>query len=369
MDPVLVEQQAGRKRQKSYLELQIRLLRLVQIGLWVGGVGVSLGLFPQTRPLQTFFLVSLRGPLLRLVGVGLATYGSVWLSGLVLDNLFAALRQEQWQNASTYRLSKRLSTFAGVSKGVAATTLVLLGSLAGLASVGVNIGPLVASLGFIGLGISLAAQDLIKDVINGLLILIEDQFAEGDVIVVDGRGGLVEHMDLRLTQLRNTEGSLISIPNSAIRVVENLSNGWSRVDLGIVIAYENDLEQAIRITEQVALQMYRDPAWREQILEPPEMHGVDDLGERGITLRVWIKVQPLQQWRVAREYRRRLKHAFDQAGIQIPFPQQTLWFHSPLEMRIQGLSPEETHRLLHLMESRLDARLRERDPVASDLTK
>lgn len=366
VDPVLVEQQAGRKRQESYLELQIRLLRLVQIGLWVGGVGVSLGLFPQTRPLQRFFLVSLRGPLLRLVGVGLATYGSVWLSGLVLDNLFAALRQEQ--NAPTYRLSKRLSTFASVSKGAAATTLVLLGSLAGLASVGVDIGPLVASLGFIGLGISLAAQDLIKDVINGLLILIEDQFAEGDVIVVDGRGGLVEHMDLRLTQLRNTEGSLISIPNSAIRVVENLSNGWSRVDLGIVIAYENDLEQAIRITEQVALQMYREPAWREKILEPPEMHGVDDLGERGITLRIWIKVQPLQQWRVAREYRRRLKHAFDQAGIQIPFPQQTLWFHSPLEMRIQGLSPEETHRLLHLMESRLEARLRERDPVANDLT-
>lgn len=201
--------------------------------------------------------------------MGLATYGSVWLSSLLLDGLFAALRQEQWQNAPTYRLSKRLSTFAGVSKGVTATTLVLLGSLVGLASVGVNIGPLVASLGFIGLGISLAAQDLIKDVINGLLILLEDQFAEGDVIVVDGRGGLVEHMDLRLTQLRNTEGSLISIPNSAIRVVENLSNGWSRVDLGIVIAYENDLEQAIRITEQVALQMYREPAWRDKILEPP----------------------------------------------------------------------------------------------------
>lgn len=367
-DPVLVEQQAGRKRQASYLELHIRLLRLVQVGLWTGGVGVSLGLFPQTRPLQTFLLVSLRGPLLRLAGVGLATYGSVWLSSLLLDGLFAALRQEQWQNAPTYRLSKRLSTFAGVSKGVTATTLVLLGSLVGLASVGVNIGPLVASLGFIGLGISLAAQDLIKDVINGLLILLEDQFAEGDVIVVDGRSGLVEHMDLRLTQLRNTEGSLISIPNSAIRVVENLSNGWSRVDLGIVIAYENDLEQAIRITEQVALQMYREPAWRDKILEPPEMHGVDDLGERGITLRIWIKVQPLQQWRVAREYRRRLKHAFDQAGIRIPFPQQTLWFHSPLEMRIQGLSPEETHRLLRLMESRLEARPRERDLDPEDLT-
>lgn len=139
-------------------------------------------------------------------------------------------------------------------------------------------------------------------------------------------------------------------------------NGWSRVDLGIVIAYENDLEQAIRITEQVALQMYREPAWRDKIREPPEMHGVDDLGERGITLRIWIKVQPLQQWRVTREYRRRLKHAFDQAGIQIPFPQQALWFRSPLEMRIQGLSPEETHRLLHPMESRLS----NPDPISEE---
>ncbi|MEN9203372.1 MAG: mechanosensitive ion channel family protein [Thermostichus sp. DG02_2_bins_29] len=358
MDPILLEQQAQRKRQESYLELRLRLLRLLQIGLWMSGIGVSLGLFPQTRALQTFLLISLRGPLLRLTGVGLATYGSIWLSNLVLDNLFAALRQEQWQNAPTtptYRLSKRLSTFAGVSKGMAATTLVVVGSLAGLASVGVNIGPWVASLGFIGLGISLAAQDLIKDVINGLLILLEDQFAEGDVIVVDGRGGLVEHMDLRLTQLRNTEGTLISIPNSAIRVVENLSNGWSRVDLAIVIAYENDLEQAMRISERVALEMYREPAWRDKILEPPEMHGVDHLGERGVTLRLWIKVQPLQQWKVAREYRRRLKHAFDQAGIQIPFPQQTLGFRNPLEMHIQGLSSEETQRLLHLMESRLHA--------------
>ncbi|MFQ3613240.1 MAG: mechanosensitive ion channel family protein [Cyanobacteriota bacterium] len=359
VDPILLEQQAQRKRQESYLELQTRLLRLVQVGVWMGGVGVSLGLFPQTRALQTFFLVSLRGPLLRLAGVGFATYGSVWLSGLVLDNLFAALRQEQWQNAPTtptYRLSKRLSTFAGVSKGIAATTLILVGSLVGLALVGVNIGPLVASLGFIGLGISLAAQDLIKDIINGLLILLEDQFAEGDVIVVDGRGGLVEHMDLRLTQLRNTEGTLISIPNSAIRVVENLSNGWSRVDLAIVIAYENDLEQAMRITERVALEMYREPAWREKILDLPEMHGVDHLGERGVTLRLWIKVQPLQQWKVAREYRRRLKHAFDKAGIQIPFPQQTLGFRNPLQMHIQGLSSEETQRLLHLMESHLHAR-------------
>lgn len=366
VDPILLEQQAQRKRQESYLELQIRLLRLVQLGVWMGGVGVSLGLFPQTRALQTFFLISLRGPLLRLAGVGLATYGSVWLSGLVLDNLFAALRQEQWQNAPTtptYRLSKRLTTFAGVSKGITATTLVLVGSLVGLALVGVNIGPLVASLGFIGLGISLAAQDLIKDIINGLLILVEDQFAEGDVIVVDGRGGLVEHMDLRLTQLRNTEGTLISIPNSAIRVVENLSNGWSRVDLAIVIAYENDLEQAMHITERVALEMYREPVWREKILDLPEMHGVDHLGERGITLRIWIKVQPLQQWKVAREYRRRLKHAFDQAGIQIPFPQQTLGFRHPLQMHIQGLSSEETQRLLHLMESQLHARTSPYEPV------
>ncbi|MGQ9837237.1 MAG: mechanosensitive ion channel domain-containing protein [Cyanobacteriota bacterium] len=372
VDPILLEQQAERKRQKSYLELQARLLRLVQIGLWIGGLGVSLGLFPQTRALQTFFLISLRGPLLRLAGVGLATYGSVWLSGLVLDNLFAVLQQEQWQNAPTtptYRFSKRLSTFAGVSKGLTATTLILVGSLAGLASVGVSIGPLVASLGFIGLGISLAAQDVIKDIINGLLILLEDQFAEGDVIVVDGRGGLVERMDLRLTQLRNTEGTLISIPNSAIRVVENLSNGWSRVDLAIVIAYENDLEKAMRITEQVALEMYREPAWREKILDLPEMHGVDHLGERGVTLRLWIKVQPLQQWKVAREYRRRLKHAFDQAGIQIPFPQQTLGFRNPLQIQIQGLSSEETQRLLDLMESHLHTRTSLHKPAEENPSK
>ncbi len=320
-------------RRQVSLELQQRLLRVCDVALWVGGITLILGFFPHSRWLQVAMVGILRGPLLRLVGVGIATYLLVRISALAVDQFFSVLTQEGWVPGGSARLVNRMRTFASVSKGVSGSLITGAGVLLGASTIGINIGPLLAGAGIVGLAISFGAQNLIRDVINGLLILIEDQYAEGDVIVLDQVGGLVEKMNLRITQLRNNEGMLITIPNGAISVVRNLSNGWARVDLGIHVGYTADPDYALKVIQEVADGMVKEPQWQRKILTV-EVLGIDELSERGLVIRVWIKVIPLEQWSVAREFRRRLKYALDQAKIPVGLPQQELWFRTPLNLSL-----------------------------------
>jgi small conductance mechanosensitive channel len=216
-----------------------------------------------------------------------------------------------------------------------------IGVMAAISTLGIEVNPALLTLaGIIGVGISLASQNLIKDVINGFLILLEDQYGVGDVVAIGEVSGFVENMNLRITQLRNAEGHLITIPNSSISVVQNLSKEWSRVDLSINVAYDANLDQALKVTEQVAQEMSRDPDWQSLILETPQLLGVENLDYSGATIRLWIKTQPLKQWEVAREYRRRLKLAFDQAGISIGIPQQSLWVSNTPDADHHPLRPK-----------------------------
>lgn len=325
-------QQQASNRQKIHInEIQRRFLQIAQFSLWGGGIYQVLGLFAQTRSIQYVVLMGIRIPLLVFV-VGIGTYMTIRLSAVLISRIMWAIEDNHLRTpAASKRLVLRISTFSQVLKRISALVLVVCGVLTSLAIMGIPIAPILAGAGILGLGISFASQSVIKDVINGILILLEDQYGVGDVIVVGDLGGLVENMDLRITQLRDTEGSLITIPNGEIRAVKNLSKEWSRVDLNVLIAYNTDLNQALQIIESTALKMSRDSHWRTAIVEPPEVLGVDDFGERGIVIKIWIKTQPLKQWSVAREYRRRLKNAFDRVGIVIPLPQRELWFQtSPL---------------------------------------
>jgi small conductance mechanosensitive channel len=326
----IIQQKASLHSAVRGLADKQQLLRLGQWVLWGSVLTIGLGIFPYTRNWQLLILQFLGGAVFHLMVLIVLTMAVMRFSDYAIDRLFSSLRQSGWYR--NQRLSKRINTFSGVIKGVANTAIILTALIFALAIIGISIAPVIASLGFIGLGISLAAQDILKDVFNGLLILLEDQFAEGDVIVVNGKSGQVERMNLRITQLRNTEGALITIPNSSIRTVENLSNGWARVDLGIDVAYDTDLDQAISVIESVAVRMSHERSWRNKIIDPPEVLGVDKFGDNSITIRLWIKVQPLKQWEVAREFRLRLKKAFDQANISIPFPQRELWFRSNLHI-------------------------------------
>jgi small conductance mechanosensitive channel len=168
---------------------------------------------------------------------------------------------------------------------------------------------------------------LIKDALNGFFIILEDQYAVGDIISVGQVSGLVEQLNLRITQLRDAEGRLITIPNSEIKIVANLSSNWSRADLKIAIDYQMNIDRALAIITQVAEDISKEENWREKIWESPQVLGVEEFSDRGVVIRVWIKTEPLKQWEVAREFRRRIKKAFKQAGMPLPLPQQQVWIN------------------------------------------
>jgi moderate conductance mechanosensitive channel len=307
-------------RQKNTLrEIQIRLLQVLQVGIWTCGTLMMLYLSPYTRGWPVLLVFGLEIP----VKLGLALFGTylaVRLSYVLVDRFTSTLAQTTLLNTAedSQRLQLRLSTISGVTKSITTVAGLGIGIFTSLAILGVDIGPLLAGAGLVGVAISFASQSAIKDTINGFFILLEDQYAIGDSIALSGYSGLVENINLRITQLRDADGRLITIPNSEIKIVANLSSRWSRANLSIPIAYSTDLERAITLIREVAANMVNDREWQDQILETPEVLGVDDFASNSLIVRVWVKTQPSRQWAVAREFRRRLKVTFDSEGIALP---------------------------------------------------
>ncbi|MGD1920827.1 MAG: mechanosensitive ion channel family protein [Pleurocapsa sp.] len=311
-------------------EAQYRLLQLAQILVWLGGSLLILSLFPQTRLLQLWIITLLRIPL-RLLLVVSACYILIRLSYAAIAKTNYIISNNTFANSyvflpdTSHRLQVRVNTFSRLFKGVVTFLWVGVGIFVALSVLGLNVAPFLAGAGVLGLAFSFASQNLIKDTINGLLIVLEDQYAVGDVVTIGEVGGMVENLNLRITQLRDGEGRLITIPNSAITLVANHSNGWSRSDLRIPFAHQTSVDRAIALVEEVATLMYQDCNCREKIIESPQVLGVEDFGERGFVVRLWFKTEPLKQWEVSREFRRRGKNAFEESGIPLPLPQQQIW--------------------------------------------
>jgi moderate conductance mechanosensitive channel len=215
------------------------------------------------------------------------------------------------------RIALRTTTIASALKGFVSFVLVIVGIIWTLSLFNVPTSSIFAGGAVIGFAISFGSQSLVKDLINGCLILMEDQFAVGDVIQIGDKSGLVENLNLRVTQLRNNEGQLITIPNSNITNVSNLTRLWSRIDFSIVVAYENNPMHVLDVLRQISKQLYSEPEWREILPELPEVLGIDDLSHTGMLVRVWIKTAPMEQWRVGREFRLRVRQAFEANNIQI----------------------------------------------------
>ncbi len=326
------EKVAQQQQLKFWYEVRQRLLQLAQLGIWGGGLTLIVSLFPQTRWLQSIVLAGLSVTFLRLLLVGVIAYIVLRISFVSIDRFIAALsRGRLLPTQASVRTVQRLHTFSGAMKGASAFVIFTVAFLIALLVLGVNIVPLLAGASILGVAISFGSQSLVKDMINGLFILLEDQYGVGDVITANGEMGLVEKMNLRITQLRSFDGDLITVPNSSIALVKNHTSEWSRVNLAIDVAYKTDLDHAIAVIEKVAFKMSRERNWRELILEPPKVLGVDKFGNNSITIRIWIHTQPRKQWEVGREFRRRLKYAFDAEGITIPFPQRSLWFENSLQ--------------------------------------
>jgi small conductance mechanosensitive channel len=308
-------------------ELQHRFFQIVQVGLWGGGTLIILGLFPQTRVLQLIIITGIRIPL-RVSIIALITYVLIRLSYVIINRFTSGFVSSNLLSPrANRRMQLRVTTVSRVSKSIVTIIWLTVGFITALSVIGINVAPLLAGAGILGLAISLASQNLIKDAINGFFIILEDQYAVGDVIDVGGIGGLVENINLRITQVRDGEGRLITIPNSEIKIVANLSSQWSRADLNIPVAYHTDIDKALHLIHKVAEEICQDDNWREQIIESPQILGVENFADRGILIRVWIKTEPLKQWEVGREFRRRIKVAFDRAEIPIPPPQQQVWLN------------------------------------------
>ncbi|MDY6877289.1 MAG: mechanosensitive ion channel family protein [Chloroflexota bacterium] len=220
---------------------------------------------------------------------------------------------------------QQLLTLVQVLRWVVAVLVVGSALMMLLSTFGVDITPLLANAGVAGLAVSLAAQTLIKDLIGGFLILVENQYAVGDSIQVGDVSGTVERITLRGTYIRDINGFLHFVPNGEVRIVSNQTKEWSRALVDIGVAYEEDMNRVIDTLERVAEAFAQDPTFEPQLLEPPQVVGPVSLGDWAITVRVMVKTQPGKQWGVARELQKRILATCEREDITLPYPRQEVW--------------------------------------------
>lgn len=250
----------------------------------------------------------------------------------VEDGRFAAFHSRAKQKAQlltvqSTRSKQRAESLGTVLRSIASLTIYSMAAIIALAEFGVSLGPLVAGAGIVGVAIGFGAQTLVKDFLSGIFMLIEDQYGVGDVIDVGEAAGVVEEVSLRTTRIRDVNGTVWFVPNGEIRRIGNKSQQWARAVLDVEVAYDTDINHASAVIKEVADGLWTDQLENATVLEEPQIWGVEELGASAIAIRVVLKVEPGEQFAAGREMRRRLKDAFDAEGIDIPFPQRTVWLH------------------------------------------
>ncbi|WP_447601220.1 mechanosensitive ion channel family protein [Nitrospira sp. Nam80] len=224
---------------------------------------------------------------------------------------------------------KRADTLTHVIRDVARVVILVVGGMMILSEVGVDLKPLLAAAGLGGLAIGIGAQSLVKDVISGFFIILEDSIRVGDVVEIAGVGGLVEEVTLRTVVLRDQAGSIHVIPNGHIDKVKNLTQLYSYYVFDIGVAYRENVDEIMAVLKDIAEELRLDPDFADDILEPLEMLGVDRFAESAVIIKCRIKTKPIQQWRIGREMNRRIKNTFDAKGIEMPFPHHTIYWGAP----------------------------------------
>jgi len=219
---------------------------------------------------------------------------------------------------------KRQNTLIGVFVGALKVIVWLVAIMMILPELGINVGPILAGAGILGVALGFGAQYMIRDFLAGLFIIIENQYREGDVVCLDGTCGLVEDINLRKTILRDLDGIVHHVPNGEIKKASNLSKQFARVNLNIGISYKENLDKVIGVINKVGKELAEDPQWKDLILKPPQFLRVDDFGESAMIIKILGETKPLKQWDVTGELRKRIKTTFDKEGIEIPFRQITI---------------------------------------------
>jgi small-conductance mechanosensitive channel len=230
----------------------------------------------------------------------------------------------QMMDKAEEEIQQRIHTLVGVLRGSGRFVLVVWALFTILPELGVNVTPILASVGIAGVALGFGAQSLVKDVLSGLFILIENQYSKGDVVTVAGISGLVEEVSLRRTVLRDLDGIVHHVPNGQISVASNLTQEWSRVNMNVSVAYGEDLDKVFEVINRVGREMAADAEFGPLILKPPQVLRVDAFEDSGIAIKILGDTEPIRQWDVMGELRKRLKKAFDEEGIEIPFPHVVL---------------------------------------------
>jgi moderate conductance mechanosensitive channel len=260
----------------------------------------------------------------RVIGIWLLAWLAFRLVRLAASRIEAAV--DDGDDSVTTLRERRGKTISQLLRSVGRIVVFAVALLLTF-NVFINIGPILAGAGILGLAVSFGAQSLVKDVISGFFILFENQFAIGDVIEAGGKSGVVEKMTLRVVVLRDLQGTMHVIPNGEIKLVSNMTRGWSRAVVDVGVGYEEDIDRALAVIRDEAEQFSTDKEWAPQLNGPVEVPGVETLGDSAIVIRSLIKTQPGSQWNAGREFRRRLKIRFDREQIEIPYPQRRVHVH------------------------------------------
>ena len=259
-----------------------------------------------------------RGPRILLI---LILMGIILKVARVISNrLFGLLQRNR-----DIEFQKRADTLRSITWYVLSITVITVSSIMILKEFGIDIGPILAAAGIVGVAVGFGAQTLVQDIISGFFILIEDQIRVGDVVEISGKGGLVERITLRMIVLRDLAGNVHFIRNGNIDTITNMTKEYSRYVFDIGVAYREDVDEVIEVIKLVDEDLRNDPEYGVDILEPMEILGLDKFGDSALIIKARTKTVPIQQWRVAREFNRRLKKAFDERNIEIPFPHVTLY--------------------------------------------
>lgn len=271
-----------------------------------------------------------------------------WFSRSLLTRLLGTLKnrlydRSQAAHESQTESAKRVETLILLVRQGAMLVLWLIVALVILKEIGVEIGPILASAGIVGLAVGFGGQNLVRDVISGFFIILENQIRVGDVAIINGTGGLVEEINFRTILLRDLGGVVHIFPNGAITTLSNLTKEWSAYVFDIGVAYKENTDEVVSILQEVGRTLKQDALLGPMILEEPEIFGVDKLGNSAVVIKGRIKTVPIQQWAVGREFLRRVKLAFDARGIEIPFPHQTLYFgeaSKPIAVKLLEMKQE-----------------------------
>ena len=226
---------------------------------------------------------------------------------------------------ATERRRQRAEAMASLFKSIVTGLIVAVFGTMMLSEVGVDIAPIIASAGIVGVALGFGAQSLVKDFLSGVFMIIEDQFGVGDVVDLGEATGVVEAVTLRVTRLRDVDGTVWYVPNGQVVRVGNQSQNWARTVLDVNVAYHEDLARVRRVLGEVAHDVWEDEDFKGQVIEKPEVWGVENLGIDGVLVRVVLKTTPGEQWGIAREMRQRIKSRFDHEGIEMALPQRVVW--------------------------------------------